>query len=322
MKNPLLHRLLPGLLCLGLALLPAFALAADKVKVAIGQKGLWDTMITVMAIDEGFFAKEGLEVEITWTRGGAETLQAVITGSVDFAFANGVLGVIGAYAKGAPVRIVSAQMTGAPDLYWYAKSDSGIKTLADANGKSMGYSRPGSSTNLVALALAKHYKVKPKLVSSGGISGTRTQVMSNQVDIGWSVPPFNLDLVADGSIHIVARGSDVPSLVGQTVRVNVANAEFLKSRRDVAKRFMKVYAQTIDWMYTNQDASVKRYAEANKIDLAVAKSALAFYPRSGMNVAPISGFDQSMQEAIENKRLTAPLSAAQQKELIDIVYTP
>ena len=149
---------------------------------------------------------------------------------------NGILGVIGAYNKGAPVRIVSAEMTGAADLFWYAKSDSGIKSMADTNDKSMGYSRPGSSTHLTVLALAKQAGVKPKLTSTGGISGTRTQVMSNQIDIGWSVPPFNLNLVKDGSIRIIASGSDVPQLAKQTVRVNVANAEFLANKRGVAKR--------------------------------------------------------------------------------------
>ena len=52
----------------------------------------------------------------------------------------------------------------------------------------MGYSRPGSSTHLVAQALAEHFKVKPKLVSTGGVPDTRTQVMSGQIDAGWSAP--------------------------------------------------------------------------------------------------------------------------------------
>lgn len=301
------------------ALTISTAAAAETVKVAIGQKGLWDSMITVHAIEEGFFAKQDLDVEITWTKGGSETLQAVITGSVDFALSNGILGVIGAYAKGAPIRIASAQSTGAADLFWYARANSAIQSLKDADGKTMGFSRPGSSTNLVALALASHTGANVELVPTGGIGGTRTQVMSEQVDIGWSVPPYNLDLVNKGEIRIIARGSDVPDLAEQTVRVNVVNADFLSAKRDAATRFMQVYADTIDWMYENQDAALARYAAANKIDAEVARNALDFYPRAALAVAPIAGLDKSIAQAVEYKRLSEPLSAAQKAELVQLL---
>ena len=41
------------------------AMAMEKVSVAIGQKGLWDTMVTLQGIEQGFFKKEGLDVEVT-----------------------------------------------------------------------------------------------------------------------------------------------------------------------------------------------------------------------------------------------------------------
>ena len=47
---------------------------------------------------------------------------------------NGTLGVIAAYAKGMPVKIISAEATGAPDAFWYARPESGIKSLADGCG--------------------------------------------------------------------------------------------------------------------------------------------------------------------------------------------
>ena len=85
---------------------------------------------------------------------------------------------------------------------------------------------------------------------------------------------------------------------------------------------MKVYAQTIDWMYRNKKAALKRYVSFNKLDPAVAEGALDFYPKAGLRLAPIANFDASMQQAIEYKRLPAPLSKAQMNELIDIVYNP
>ena len=170
---------LAGVGTVGLAAaLPRRAFAADKLKVAIGQKGVWDSMITVFGIEQGTFKEENLEIDVTWTRGGSETLQTVITKSCDFALSNGITGVMAAFVKGAPVRIVGAEATGAGDLFWYVRADSPIKSLADTNGKTVGFSRPGSSTNFTILALASAANVKPKITPTGGIAETRTQVMS------------------------------------------------------------------------------------------------------------------------------------------------
>jgi ABC-type nitrate/sulfonate/bicarbonate transport system substrate-binding protein len=60
----------------------------------------------------------------TSTNGGGETLQAVISGSIDLGIAAGTSSVLGAFAKGAPVRILLAGATGASDLYWYVPTAS------------------------------------------------------------------------------------------------------------------------------------------------------------------------------------------------------
>ncbi len=307
--------------CIALAAFPAFA--QDKVRAAIGQRGLWDTHFIPAGVEAGFFKKAGIDVEITWTRGGAETLQAIITDSADLAVANGILGVIGAASKGAPVKIVSAQMTGAPDLFWYVKADSAVKSMKDLAGRTMGYSRPGSSTHLVALALSEHFGVKPKLISSGGVPDTRTQVMSGQIDAGWSAPPFNLDLVNEGKIRIVARGTEIPALNEQTVRVNAASVKFLTEKRDLARRFMKAYHDTIEWVYANPDKDAAFYSAFAKVTPQIAKQTHDIFPKSSVTGWPVKGLKKNLDEAVQNKQLAKPMSEAQAEKLLyDFVYRP
>ena len=89
-----------------------------------------------------------------YTEGGAQTIATVASGSVDIAMSNGILGAIGAYVKGGdatPYRIISAEMTGANELFWWVKADSPIKSLKDADGKTIAFSSPGSSSNLILL---------------------------------------------------------------------------------------------------------------------------------------------------------------------------
>jgi NitT/TauT family transport system substrate-binding protein len=221
------------------------------------------------------------------------------------------------------VKIVSAQMTGAGDIFWYVKADSPIKSMKDMDGKTMAFSRPGSSTDLVGRALAEHFKVKPKHVSTGGIPDTRTQVMSGQIDAGWSAAPFNFELISEGKIRVLAKGSDVPSLNEQTVRVNAASNKFLTQKRDVARRFMKAYYESIEWVYANPDKSTAFYATFNKTTPQIAKQTLEAFPKAAVAPWPVKGLKQNLDEAVQNKQLAKPMSEAEaQKLLYDFPFQP
>src|SRR3989454_1953810 len=147
-----LHRLRCGVAALAVTLMPNLAFADDQLKLTIGQRGNWDTAIAQLGTKAGIFRKHGIELEMIYTSGSGETLQPVISGSVDLGLAVGTLGAISAYAKGAPVRIVGAEATGAAD-YWYAKTSSKIKTLKDTDEKTtIAFSTNGSSTHSIVRA--------------------------------------------------------------------------------------------------------------------------------------------------------------------------
>src|SRR5436190_22369417 len=112
---------------------------AEALKVAVAQRGFWNSSFIEFGLQQGFFKEAGLDIDILYTEGGASTLTPVIAGSIDIAMTNGTLGVIAAYSKGMPVRIISAEATGAPDAFWYARPESGIKSLADTNGKTVAF---------------------------------------------------------------------------------------------------------------------------------------------------------------------------------------
>ena len=175
---------------IAIATFTAPAVADDVVKMTIGQRGNWDTSITHLGEKAGIFKKHGLQLEMIYTSGSGETLQPVVSGSVDLGLAVGTLGAMAAYSKGAPVRIIGAQATGAAD-YWYAKNPA-IKTLKDTNGHTIAFSTNGSSTNSVVRAFIDEFKLTAKPQATGNPSATLTAVMTDQVDVGWAAPPFGL----------------------------------------------------------------------------------------------------------------------------------
>jgi len=313
-----LSALLSGLIAIAVAQ----TAAAETLKVAVAQRGFWNSTFIEVGLKQGYFREVGLDIDILYTEGGASTLTPVIAGSIDIAMTNGILGVVAAYAKGMPVKIISAEATGAAEAFWYARPESGIRRLADTDGKTVAYSSPGSSTNLILLQLVNQAKVAPKLVATGGAPATLTQVMSGQIDVGWSVPPFVLQQLSDGKLVIIARGSDVPALTQQTIRVNVANANALKERRDAFVRFIKALSRAIDWAYSDPEA-IDHYAEIAKVSRALARQTRdEFFPKEALQLTEVKGLDVTLKQALEFKYITSAMTVGEAQGMLDILYKP
>jgi len=294
------------------------ASAQDTLKLAVGQRGNWDTSVSELGQRAGIFKKHELALEIVYTQGAGETLQAVISGSVDIGVTAGVMGVLGAYSKGAPVRVIGAETTGAGDLYWYVKADSPIKTLKDTEGKTISYSTNGSSTHGIVTAFMKQYDLKAKPTATGGPPGTLTQVMSGQIDVGWSAPPFGLDQLDQNQIRIIASGNDAAAFKAQTVRLLVTTAPVLQARKAVIDRYMKAYRETVDWMYANPEA-LKVYSQWLNISEAKAKRTRDdFFPKPSIDPDKVVGLDTIVKDAVELKFSATQLTKDQLSELIQI----
>jgi len=295
------------------------ARADDTLKVAIGQMEAWAQQPPILGQQAGIFKKHGLVLENFGTQGAGETLQTVISGAADIGIGIGTVGVMRAFSKGAPVRIFGGSFTGMGDISWYVRADSPIRRLADTTERNtIAYSTNGATSHSVVLAFAAELGVKARPTATGGLPATLTQVMSGQIDIGWTVAPFGLKEIEDGKIRIVANGNDVASMRGQTVRVQVVNLRLLSERKDVLLRFVRAYREALDWIFTDPQA-MQLYAAQNKVPGHLIKqTAEQFQTRPGMQFDTVSGVDAIMAEGVKLKFLDAPLSKAQLGELIQI----
>jgi NitT/TauT family transport system substrate-binding protein len=293
------------------------AQAQDTLKVAIPQRGAWDAGLAELGQRGGIFKKHGLNLEILYVQAGPESIQALIGGSMDIATAAGVSAAVGTFAKGAPIHIIGSEMIGAPDLYWYVPANSPIKTIEDFNGKTVAYSLTGSSSHAALLALIAQYRLTAKPTSTGNIASTITQTMSGQVDVGFGAAPFGLDLVEDGKIRVIATGSDVASLRTRTVRVNLTNMNTLQNRHDAVVRFNRAYQETIAWMYSDP-AALKVYAEYSSLPEKIVLRVRNLIPKENLATDRVEGIDQIMADAVAGKFISAPLTAEQVKELVQI----
>ena len=293
--------------------------AQDTLKIAIGQINNWENQAPTLGQDAGIFKKYNLTIEAVGTQGAGETVQAVISGSADLGAGVGVAGAMRAFSRGAPVRLLLPAYTGTQDLYWYVKADSPIKSIKDIKPEhTIAYSTSGSSTNNLVLAFVNELGVKAKPTATGGPPGTLTSVMSGQIDIGWAAPPFGMKEIKEGKIRLLIRGSDAPSLRGQTVRSIIVNADALKTKKDAIMRFVKAYRESVDWMYSDPKA-IAMYAAKIKADEDIIKEAIKeFQPKEAMQTDKMADMDGIIRDAVKLKFLDKPLTPEQIAEFVQV----
>jgi NitT/TauT family transport system substrate-binding protein len=308
-------------IAVGFGMLALSALAAradDTLKIAVGQRGSWDTSVSELGHKAGIFKQHGLALDLLFTQGAGETQQATISGSVDVGIGGGVMGVLGAFEKGAPIRVIGTEINSAGD-YWYVPAMSPIKSIRDANGATMAYSTVGSSTQAIVLAIIKEYGLTTaKPVATGGPPPTFTQVMSGQIDVGWATPPFGIQALEEGKIRIIARGNDIPEIRNQTNRLLITSAGVLERRKGAIERYMDAYRETVAYMYANPMA-LKYYAEIASVPESLAKRVRdEFFTKEMLMPDKVIGMDMIMPAAVTLKYIAAPIPDDRLRALFQI----
>jgi len=299
------------------------ALAADLLKIVTATPGDWDISVADFGQRKGFFKDKGLELTISYTEGGAATQQAVISGSSEVGIGVSPAGVLAPATKGAPIKIISRQYTGGRDHLWFVLIGSPIHSLKDITDRTtVAYSSNGSSGHIEALAMLRQIGVHAIPVATGGPAATLTQVMSGQIEVGYNTDG-GLGFWPDrDKIRIIGTGDDTAEMRELTVRCIIANNDTLANRRAVVIRFMQVYQQTLDWMYKDPQA-LEWFAEQKHAPLDEATRVRdRIYPEAALQVGPVTGVPSIIQQAVDFKRIDAPITPEQFAQYVDLVWTP
>src|SRR6185437_3667665 len=110
------------------------------VALTTGQAPSW------MAMDGGYFAKYGLDVDMQYIEGSAKTTAAMIGGSVDNAEMAGEATVV-AETKGADLVIIAGYNNYSP--FKQVSSDPSVKSLPDLNCNTVATSQGGSPDEFI-----------------------------------------------------------------------------------------------------------------------------------------------------------------------------
>jgi len=207
MKRRTLITALPGCLAAPAFVAHAQALEKPKVTLAVGGKNLLYYLPLTIAESLGYFKAEGLDLTINDFAGGAQSLRALVGGSVDVvsgAFEH----TVNMQAKGQKLRAF-VLMGRAPQIVLgiNPKTMPGFKTVADLKGKKIGVTAPGSSTNVMANFVLAKAGIKPTDVSFIGVgasSGAVAAMRSGQIDAISNLDPVVTLLQRSGDLKIVS----------------------------------------------------------------------------------------------------------------------
>jgi len=299
---------------------PAVAVAAETVKVAVPDNQEWDTSFTELGLQQGFFQDQGLDVKIVRVANEAALEKALISGDADIAVAAGFHDILAACIKGAPIKIISPEATGAPDIFWFARAGGPIRSMQDLHGQPVGFGTSGSLSYFVLLTLLKEAGVDDaRLVPTGTADNGILWVLSAQLFASWGGPVAAAKDLLAGEVQLIGRGNDSAQVQNETVRVNAANATFLANHRSIVLGFLRAYRKSIDWAYSDR-AALEAYAKLSSQSLEFVKYIVKeFAPKSASQLDEIKGEDRVLAETVTSKRIPSAVTHDDIKGIYDLV---
>lgn len=266
------------------------------VSLGVGGKALLYYLPLTIAEEKGFFKEEGLNVTINDFKGGSQSLQALVGGSVDV--------VTGAYehtirmqTKGQDIRAV-LELGRFPGIVLAvsSKQSDKVKSVADLKGMKIGVTAPGSSTAMFATYLLAKQGLKPEDVAFIGVGGGATGVAAMQrgeIDAISNLDPVISTLVRDKLITILADtrteagtkkifGGNNPAAVLYTKQ------DFIEQNPKTVQALVNALHKALTWLDTATPEDVaatvpaQYYLNDKELYLTAVKNSLPTYSRTGV----------------------------------------
>ncbi|NKZ02246.1 ABC transporter substrate-binding protein [Actinomadura latina] len=215
-----------------------------------------------VAVEQGFFKAEGLDVSVVDFSAGSDLTKAMAGGSVDVGAATGLDAVSGA-AKNLQTQAFYGVMAKSP-MALIVPKDSAITGFSGMAGKKIGISKVGSLTDYVTRASAEASGVpfeKVKEVPLGAPSATMAAMKRGDID-GFILPVnFGFLLESQDQGKIAGKASETLGADSQFA-VLMAKKPYIDGNAANLRKLAKAYTASLEWMKANRQPT---------IDLAKAK---------------------------------------------------
>ena len=264
-----------GIALLGTGASDALGAASAPLKLVYAQASAAFTPVFV-AQDQGFFAKEGLDVGFTQVTGSSAV--ATLTSGESQALVVGATEVADFDATGGDLVMVAAGSNYPVFSLYVHKS---VRSVQDLVGKKIAVTRTGTSTDTTARIILEHFGLTGKveiLTAGGTLSGILAAMSAGIATGGILSPPTTAQAEAAGFKELVnGVGLGIP----MTQSALTVKRSYLAQNRELVLRLVRAYVAA--WAYMRNpsneagtESAIAHYTRATPEQAAVAYK--AFFP--------------------------------------------
>jgi NitT/TauT family transport system substrate-binding protein len=225
--------------------LPGVATSTPRATVTVATGGVSSDSAFYIGIEKGYFAEQGIDVQLVPFKVPADVMTAVATDKVDVGTGAPAAGLFNAMASGIPLKIVASnsrleQGRDGGALVLRPEAASSVRTAADLKGKRLGIGAlngsPGEILYDRVLGQNGLSAADVELTVTGGFPETLTALGTGRIDGAVLPEPWVSIGVQQGTAVVWERFADIaPSMEWNLL---VYSSGFATQRTDVARRFM------------------------------------------------------------------------------------
>lgn len=283
--------------------------AQDKVKFPVsassktlGYSPLW------VALNQGFFDRQGLDVQLVLVSGADKSVMALVGGSV-FVSSGAIDATIGAVEQGMDLVSIGGVINGLTHMIMGAKK---FKTYEDLRGATIGSSGLTSGTAFVLRRVLQakglQYPRDYNLVNVGPSAQAFLALTAGKIDAAIIAVPLSLD-AAEMGYNVIGRASDViPNY--QLTEIS-SKRSWAEKNRPLLVRFMKAIVQSMRWLYDNKEPAIEFLGKEMRLKADHARKGWEYYtqnriwhPDADIN---IEGVKTVIQIYAERTQMKGPL---------------
>jgi ABC-type nitrate/sulfonate/bicarbonate transport system substrate-binding protein len=253
----------------------------------------------LIAEQEGFFVKEGVDFKRVIGGNTTATTQALVAGSTDIAQMN-LVNLLGANSAGADLIVIAGDST--VPIYTLIVHPS-IKSYADLKGKRLAVTGPTDPLNYIFARMLAANGLTPadyELIGLGGAPQRLAAVQNGGVAGALVNQPSDFIALASG-FNSLGLSTDYVDNFQYTI--TGARRDWAQKNRALVVRFLRAYLKACEFFYDpkNKEAAVRALAERTKSDKDEAEKTYALYVKTKKTIPRDGGVDvQGARKVAEN----------------------
>jgi NitT/TauT family transport system substrate-binding protein len=223
-----------------------------------------------VAIDEGFYRAEGLNIDgVLTSKGGGTTMRNVMASSLPYGEVS-LAAAISAMNQGLDVRVIHGGARTAGEILWAVPPNSDIRTPRDLNGRRVAFTSPRSVTEMLLIMVEEKYGIRVERVATGGIGAGLTMMAQGGVVAAPIMDPVRAQ--RQNNLRALFWVKDELPPMMQTV--GVTTSEYARANRDTLRRLIAARRKGVEFVMRNPERTADIVAQHYEINRTIALTSI------------------------------------------------